>query len=296
MQTSHYGTSGYRDGLLYLYHKQRAMKKLLTILCTTLLLATTSCQHEDIWDKLNDHEKRIEQLEKQCRELNSNMEAIQTILTAVQQNDYVTEIIKVVEDGVEVGYSITFAKGGTITIYHGVDGSDGTNGGTPKIGVMKANDGAYYWTSDGEWMTDDRGNMIPATVADSDGGYIIPQFRVADGVWYVSYDNGNSWRTIEPTEEGKDEFFQNVTYDQDYVTLSDGSLFRLVNGYLTNKVTGEQEPSQQGYFYEYEIDARWRLYVTGYAAAVSSSSAPITYFDVDGRLISCSLVQMSMSH
>ena len=57
------------------------MKKLFTILCTTLFLALTACQHEDIWEELRDHEQRIEQLEKQCRELNTNIEAIQTILT-----------------------------------------------------------------------------------------------------------------------------------------------------------------------------------------------------------------------
>ena len=84
-----------------------------------LLLAVSGCQHEDIWNELREHEQRIEQLEKRCRELNSNVEAIQAILTAIQQNDYVTEVMKIMEDGIEVGYSITFAKGGTVTIYHG---------------------------------------------------------------------------------------------------------------------------------------------------------------------------------
>ena len=81
------------------------MKKQLTILCATLLLATTACQHEDIWDKLNDHEQRIEQLERQCRELNLNVQALQTALTAIEQGDHVTEIMKIVENGTEVGYS-----------------------------------------------------------------------------------------------------------------------------------------------------------------------------------------------
>ena len=103
--------------------------------------------HKDIWNELRDHEQRIEQLEQQCRELNSNIEAVQAILAAVQQNDYVTEVMKIMEDGVEVGYSITFAKAGTITIYHGANGADG---GTPSIGVKKASDGSYYWTSNGE--------------------------------------------------------------------------------------------------------------------------------------------------
>ena len=207
------------------------MKRLFNILCAVLLLALTACQHDEIWDQLRDHEQRIEQLEKQCRELNSNVEALQAILVAVQQNDYVTEIMKVMEDGVEVGYSITFSKSGTITIYHGADGSAGTNGATPQIGVKKAEDGSYYWTSNGEWITDENGDKIPAAYSDGgDGKYITPQFRIVDDVWYVSYDNGNSWRMISPTAgEEKVEFFQNVTYDQNYVyvTLSDGSLFKI---------------------------------------------------------------------
>ena len=205
------------------------MKRTFTILLTILLLVLTGCQHEEIWDKLNDHEQRIEQLEKQCRDLNSNIEAVQKILQALQEHDYVTEVMKIMENGVEVGYSITFAKSGTITIYHGTDGTDGAAGATPQIGIKKASDGAYYWTVDDEWLTDDNGNMIPATVSDPDGGYVTPQFRVYEGVWYVSYDNGNSWRVIEPTDEDEDELFQNVTYDQRYVyiTLADGNQFKI---------------------------------------------------------------------
>ena len=47
------------------------------------------------------------------------------------------------ENGVEVGYTITFQTGKSITIRHGVDG---INGETPVIGVAKDTDGVYYWT------------------------------------------------------------------------------------------------------------------------------------------------------
>ena len=189
-----------------------------------LLLAVSGCQHEDIWNELREHEQRIEQLEKRCRELNSNVEAIQAILTAIQQNDYVTEVMKIMEDGVEVGYSITFAKGGTVTIYHGTNGADGA---APQISIRKAQDGKYYWTADGEWMTDENGEMIPAVVAnDPDGEYITPLFRVADGKWDASGDNGNTWMEIwNISEDGNCRFFQSVTYNNDYLTLilSDGT-------------------------------------------------------------------------
>lgn len=203
------------------------MKRIYTILCVFLTLAVSACQHEEIWDKLNEHEQRIELLEKQCRELNSNVQALQTILNAIQQNDYVTEVMKIMEDGVEVGYSITFSKSGTVTIYHGNDGASGT---TPQIGIKKASDGAYYWTSDGEWMTDDNGNMIPATISDPDADYITPQFRIADGTWYISYDNGNSWRSYENSDDSdKDHFFSDVEITDDHIiiTTSDGTILQI---------------------------------------------------------------------
>ena len=194
------------------------MKKLLTILCTSLLLVFVSCEkYEAILERLNDLEQRIEDVESQCRRLNSNIEGIHTILTAIQKNDYVTDVMKIMEEGIEVGYSITFANGGTVNIYHGADGTDGT---TPDIGIRKASDGAYYWTSNGEWMTSEDGEMIPATVTDPDGGYIVPHFRIADGIWYVSYDNGNSWRQIEEVEKKSEAFFKDVQYDGEYICFT----------------------------------------------------------------------------
>ena len=51
------------------------LNKIFSLFAAFSLLAV-SCQHEEIWDKLNDHEQRIAQLEQLCRELNSNMQAV----------------------------------------------------------------------------------------------------------------------------------------------------------------------------------------------------------------------------
>ena len=202
------------------------MKKLLAIL--TLLISLCSCNkfgYEEIWDKLQDHEERILELEEMCSRLNENIVALQTVLTALECNDYVTDIVKVMENGVEIGYSITFAKGGTVTIYHG---NDGTDGSAPKIGIQKAADGEYYWTSDGEWLTGEDGEKIPATVPETDGKYITPQFRIDEGEWYISYDNGNSWKYIGELKK-EEPLFSSVSYDEDYltITLADGTVVTL---------------------------------------------------------------------
>lgn len=203
------------------------MKKLFTILSFVLLLPISCTRFDDsaIWEELLNHKERIEKLEAECNRLNANINSLQTILEALQTNDYVTDIVKIMEDGVEIGYSITFAKSGTVTIYHG------TNGSAPKVGIQKAADGQYYWTSDGEWLTDENGAKIPAAYADGgDGKYITPLFRVADGVWYVSYDNGSSWmQIIEDEDDEEVPLFKEVTYDKEYVylTLADGSVIKI---------------------------------------------------------------------
>ena len=216
------------------------MKKLFALFCSALVLSLSACQHDEIWDKMNNHEQRLEKLEEQCRELNSNIEAIQTILQAVQQNDYITDVVKIVEDGVEVGYSITFSKLGTITIYNGV------NANAPMIGVKKHSDGLYYWTLNGEWITDEQGRMIAASVTDSTANYVVPQFRISDGVWYVSYNNGKNWEKIDIVNNGEDKFIKSITQDDSFVyfTYADGtkiSLQKSTSKYATAFTDAEDE-------------------------------------------------------
>ncbi|EKC61454.1 hypothetical protein LEA_12349, partial [human gut metagenome] len=53
---------------------------------------------------------------------NTNISSLQTIVTALQKNDYVTNVTPIMQNGKEVGYTITFSKSNPITIYHGKDG------------------------------------------------------------------------------------------------------------------------------------------------------------------------------
>jgi hypothetical protein len=202
------------------------MRKLIYLIFAAVV-AMTSCStfdHSSIMEQLRDHEERIQRLEALCNQLNSNVEAIQTILTALEQNDYITDIAKITEGGVETGYSITFAKSGTINIYHGSNGADGN---APRIGIRKASDGEYYWIANEEWLTDENGSKIPATLAnDPDGKFITPLFRVAENQWYISYDNGSTWMMVESDANvGQENLFAAVEYDDKYLylTLCDGN-------------------------------------------------------------------------
>ena len=218
------------------------MKKILYIILVTL--ASVSCAGFDdtaIWDELNEHESRIKKLEQLCRRLNEDISAQQSILSALQEYDYVTGINDIIEDGKVVGYTITFFKREPVSIYHGLDGdtgnngsdgldgaggSDGQDGYTPVIGISKDSDGRYYWTLDGDWIIDGAGNKVPADGADIKDGKdgVIPQLKVENGYWHVSYDNGLTWNKLSKAmaEDGNhgDSFIQSIgTANPDYIVI-----------------------------------------------------------------------------
>ena len=208
------------------------MKRLFTLCAIVIAVAVSSCSKFDdsaIWDKLNeheqtlnDHEKRIAALEELCKQMNTNISSLQTIVDALQNNDYVTNISPITEDGKVIGYTITFSKSVTITIYHGKDGKDGY---APVIGIAKDNDGRYYWTLDGDWLLDSEGNKVKADGKNGNDG-ITPKLKIENGYWFVSFDNGVNWIELgKAIGEDGDSMLEDVTYDDDYVyiTLADGT-------------------------------------------------------------------------
>ena len=235
------------------------MKRLFTLFAIALAFVASSCNKFDdseIWDKLNEHDKRITALEELCKQMNTNIVALQTVVNALQKNDYITNVSPVRKDGEVVGYTITFAHSDTITIYHGTNGKDGANGKdgkdgkdgyTPQIGVMKDTDGIYYWTVDGEWLLDGKGNKVQANGVNGTDGKdgndgadgITPRLKIENDYWYVSYDNGATWTELGKAtgEDGSngadgedgDSIFKSVTQDDEYVyfNLADGTMITL---------------------------------------------------------------------
>ena len=204
------------------------MKKISSLLLCACV-ALSSC--ENIYrDEIAEIHKEIDdlynRLEAFCEQTNSNIEALQTMILALQAKDYVTGVVPIVENGVEVGYKITFEKSGEITIYHGADGKDGADGNdgadgkdgkdgyTPVIGIRQDADDIYYWTLDGEWLLDENGNKIKAVGIDGEDGMdgedgpqgpqgdpgkdaVAPKLEIRDGFWYLSTD-GENWTKIGP--------------------------------------------------------------------------------------------------
>lgn len=213
-------------------------EKLLAFAALFAVVALTSCKYDDddLWNSVHGLENRVAKLEELCKQMNTNISSLQTIVTALQNNVYVTGTTPLMKDGKEIGYTITFSKGNPITIYHGKDGQDGEDGITPTISVKKDTDGVYYWTLNGEFIMVD-GGKIQAEGKDGTNGTngTTPQFKIENDYWFVSYDNGANWTQLgKATGEdgiGGDSMFSGVDYktSTDYVifTLADGTQIKL---------------------------------------------------------------------
>ena len=69
------------------------MKKFLFYLFSATILLVVGCSESfddsEIWTKLNSLEGRIAALEQLCRQMNTNISSLQTVVDALKNNDYV---------------------------------------------------------------------------------------------------------------------------------------------------------------------------------------------------------------
>jgi hypothetical protein len=234
------------------------MKKLLSLLVCGLLLFGCGDKYDDsaLRNDLNDLENRVTKLEELCKQMNTNISSLQKIVDALQDNLSISKVEQISD-----GYIIYFSDGSTATIKNGKD-----SGTIPIIGVKQDTDGIYYWTLDGEWLTDEKGNKVKAQGTDGKDGVdgedgndgangedgvdgtngkdgITPQLKIENGRWMLSMDNGKTWTDIgqatgadgtdgEDGVDGKDGtngIFKSVTEDNDnvYFTLEDDSVITI---------------------------------------------------------------------
>ena len=181
------------------------------LLASAFLGVSCNDQYDDtlLQDRVDGLENRIEKLEEICSQLNTNVASLQSIVNVLNERDYVTSVTPVTKEGETIGYTISFGKNDPVTIYNGIDGN------TPVIGVAKYDkDGLYYWTLDGEWLLNEKDEMVRAEGVDGEDGATgatgatgaagaagaagdTPKFQITeDGKWQVSYNNGTSWDTL----------------------------------------------------------------------------------------------------
>ena len=188
------------------------MKKLFLFavlaMAITFFASCSTDQYDDtgLRNELNDLENRVSQLEELCATFNSDISNLKIIVTALQSNDYITSYSALANGS---GCQITFAKGGTIIINHGIDGTSGANGadGTngvnaPVIGVDIDN-GVYYWTittnGNTTWLLDNSNSKLRVTGEKGDRGD-----NGSDGTNGSDGNDGNDGKDGKDGQNGTD--------------------------------------------------------------------------------------------
>ena len=158
------------------------MKRILVAFFSAALLFAACDKYDDsaLQNRMSTLEGRVTELESKVNGINADIASLQTLVKAIQ-DDITVDVISKTKDG----YDITFSDGVTVSI------SNGEKGDTPLIGV-KAEGGVFYWTVDGEWLLDADENRVIVTGA-------VPQVKIQDGKWFVSYD-GKNWQDIGSAE------------------------------------------------------------------------------------------------
>lgn len=174
------------------------MKKIFLFAFAAALTLAGCSKLNDLQDQVDDLGARVTTLEEQVKYLNEKqVPGLQATVAAIQAGVMVTSVTPAAEGG----YAIVFSNGTQAFISNGVDGKNGTNGTNGKDGAKgdkgdvpvisaKEFEGEFYWTADGEFMLDAQGNKIPVHAA-------LPQFRINQGKWQVTYDGGQTWETVE---------------------------------------------------------------------------------------------------
>lgn len=216
----------------------------LVLLASATVVSCGSYDDTDLWNEVNGIKDRVADLESRLSGMNSDIQAIHTLVNAIKDNGYIVSVTSTPE-----GYEIVMSNGQRFTIRHGKngqdgkDGVDGVNGSTPIIGAAPV-DGVYYWTVtvDGktDFLLDQHGNKIPVTANGGGGGgsTIAPVIKVDYyGYWVISYDGGITFDYIRDTSgnpvkavpEGGDGLFQDVYQDGDYIVfvLANGTTIRI---------------------------------------------------------------------
>ncbi|MBQ2102865.1 MAG: hypothetical protein II479_04795, partial [Bacteroidales bacterium] len=203
---------------------RKSVKSIIAVACAAL--AVIGCAKQSELDKVSSRldgiENRVSVLEEAVKQLNEkDIPGLQALVRAIQDNITVTAVVET-----ESGYVISFSDGTTAILRNGKDGQngrdgvdgidgingtngkdgkDGVDGQTPVIGITLV-DGVYVWTVNGAILKDDAGKPIPVAGNNGKDGVdgvdgITPQFGILDGHWVVSYDNGETWKTLGLTSD-----------------------------------------------------------------------------------------------
>lgn len=229
--------------------KSKFRNNIALLVASAVLLTSCSDKYREdlneLYAAIDEINARMDSL---AASVNSDIEALYSIVNALDRRDYITDVEQLTNDGVNT-YLISFLKGKQITVKDGQDGKDGESGkdgSSPIVGVRQDEDGQWYWTIDGEWLLDDSGNKIRVTPYDGQDGDssdgqdgqdgTTPLLKIENSLWYISTDGGVTWKYYGPScgedgRDGTDGVFADPLFAD--IAVSESSVvFTLTNGQI----------------------------------------------------------------
>lgn len=178
---------------------------IVTVLAVSVAAGCTkSFDDAQFQKRLDSVQQTIDKVRADLNAYNAQISALKSLAQASQVGASVKSVEDILENGTVVGYKIVLDNGNFITICNGKDGqngehgtpgkdghvgTDGTDGHSPQVGLTYQ-DGAYYWTVDGELLKDSEGNLVPATANTNEitaKNGVTPVVSLEGGKWYVTF-------------------------------------------------------------------------------------------------------------
>ena len=187
------------------------MKKVISIICITLLVALYSCdERDDLRSDIDNLKERVANLEASIEQMNSDISNYQQM---VEGKILVVGYSKDEQDN----YTIELSNGETVTIYSGkVDMND--------MPLFSVNASGHWAYTINDMTTELLVNDKPVSAIPEAGtAGVTPKLKVdANGFWLVSIDNGSTWNKLGNNQiaDGTQavanarSLFSNVTIDE----------------------------------------------------------------------------------
>ena len=187
------------------------MKKVISIICITLLVALYSCdERDDLRSDIDNLKERVANLEASIEQMNSDISNYQQM---VEGKILVVGYSKDEQDN----YTIELSNGETITIYSGkVDMND--------MPLFSVNASGHWAYTINDMTTELLVNDKPVSAIPEAGtAGITPKLKVdANGFWLISIDNGSTWNKLGNNQiadgtqavANASSLFSNVTIDE----------------------------------------------------------------------------------
>ena len=198
------------------------MRKILLSLCVLAAGLLSAGCHDEIIQKIDELEDRVDDMTLMCNRLNENLSTLRNLVEVIQRQDMITGITEIRSGSTVTGYRINFVQHEPITI------SNGSDGRKPLIASRQnPDDKNYYWAVQygddaWDWLRAADGSMMLSIG-------VLPYVTERNGVFQYTFDGVNWIELGKADGVNGDQMFEKVTPYSDYVLfhMTTGEIFKI---------------------------------------------------------------------